>query len=575
MPMRTGESTTMTESPNPSVPAVEARVAAGAAELRRFHFAGPEPGAGARVGALLPAALDTVVARVSPGRPALGSVADALELATALAIRRLEGAVAAFAPTARELAAAAESLLAAEPDRTSRGQRTEQIAQRLGALGDLLVDPARLGATVARRRGAPSRSEARQRGLEEALERLRGFERDRPVPIWVTDRGARWQPTGARVITAAEPALAALAVFEQAAAPVVELARAVRRVRLETEGTFDAERHEPALAAFDRRSLSAAELALVPPVFVVLDAVALAGAAFATVARLLRSSRPVQVVVPATGGEAPDGDERFDPLAFGLGHREAFVQSGSLAAGAALERGFERALAGLRPALHLLDVPAAPQVRDLPAATLAAARVAGRAAPIVACDPEAGSGWAARMTLDGNPDPDRDWPAAGDAGVPARAGAATAASFTFADAALIDPRWRAHFLPAGGGDDLVAIVEWLDLPADEAAHRLPFVVGVAPDGSTSRLVVSRALARATADGREAWRALAELAGVRARRPDAAPDTVSAERSAGETAAGGASAPAAAAELEQVRARADADVVSRLGGALEELARGGV
>lgn len=565
----------MTEIPNPRVPAVEAPVAAGAVELRRFHFAGPEPGAVPRVGALLPAGLGAVVARVSPVRPALGSVAEALELATALAIRRLEGAVAAFAPTARELAAVAGSLLAAEPDRTSHGQRTEQIAQRLGALGGLLVDPARLGATVAHRRGAPPRSEARQRGLEEALERLRGFERDRPVPIWVTGRGAAWQPTGARVIPAAEPAVAALAVFEQAAAPVVEVARAIRRVRLETEGTFDAERHEPALAAFDRRSLTASELALVPPVLVVLDATALAGAAFAPVARLLRSSRPVQVIVLAAGGEPTEDDERFDALVFGLGHREAFVQSGSLAAASELERGFERALTGLRPGLHLLDVPPAPPLRDLPAATSAAARIAGRAAPIVACDPDAGSGWAARMALDGNPDADRDWPTAGDSGAPGRAGAAAPASFTFADAALVDPRWRAHFLLAGGGDDLVPIVDWLDLPADEATHRLPFVVGVAADGSTSRLVVSRALARATADCRETWRAITELAGLRTGRPGAAPVAVRAERSAGEVAAEGTPAPGAADELEQVRARADADVVSRLVGALEELARGGV
>ena len=78
MPMRTGEATTMTEIPNPRVPAVEPPVAAGAVELRRFHFSGPEPGAAPRIGALLPAGLDAVVARVSPERPAL--VADVPEL---------------------------------------------------------------------------------------------------------------------------------------------------------------------------------------------------------------------------------------------------------------------------------------------------------------------------------------------------------------------------------------------------------------------------------------------------------------------------------------------------------------
>lgn len=575
MPMRAGDSTTMTEIPNPRVPAVAAPVAAGAAELRRFHFAGPEPGSQPRLGALLPAGLAAVVARVSPERPALASVAEALELANQRAARRLEAAVAAFAPTARELAAVAESLLAAEPDRSSRGERAGQIAQRLGALGGLLIDPARLDATVAHRRVAPPRSEARRRGLEEALERLRGVERDRPVPIWVSGRGSAWQPSGARAIPAADPANAALAVFEQAAAPVVEVARAVRRVRLESEGMFDAERHEPVLAAFDRRSLSAAELALVPPVFVVLDAAALAGPAFAPVAKLLRSSRPVQVIVLAAGGEAADGDERFDAIIFGLGHREAFVQSGSLAAAGQLERGFERAMAGLRPGLHLIDVPPAAAPEAIPTATLAATRVAGRAAPLVACDPDAGSGWAARIDLDGNPDAGSDWMAAGDAASPARAGEATPGAFTFAEAALLDPRWRAHFLLASGDEDLVPIVEWLDLPAEVAAHRLPFVAAVAPDGAISRLVVSRALARAAADAREAWRAIAELAGVRAGRANLLAEATGEPPPAARAAAGETSTPTATDEIDQARARADADVVSRLVGALEELARGGV
>jgi hypothetical protein len=570
MPDGAGETTTMTETPNLRSATDDARAAAGAAEARRFHFAGPGPGAVPRTGGLRPSGLDATVARVSPGRAPLASVGEAIELANAHASRRLAAATAAFLPTARELAAAAESLLGAEPSRSSHGERTSQIAQRLGALGGLLVDPARLGATTDRRRGAPPRPEARRRALAEALDRLRAFELDRPVPIWVIGRDTAWQPAGSRAIPVAEPASAALAIFEQAAAPVVEVARATRRVRLELEGAFDAERHEPALAAFDRRSLTPDELALVPPVFVVLDALALAGAAFAPVARLLRSSRPVQVLVLARGDEAVEADERFDALAFGLGHREAFVQSGSPAAAAELERGFERALAGLRPGLHLLDLPPAP--RDLPASAFAAARVAGRAAPIVACDPDAGAGWAARIDLAGNPDPGRDWPAADGAAAPAGPGGTAGAAFTFADAALLDPRWRAHFLPAAGGEELVPVADWLDLPAAQAAHRLPFVGAVAADGSRVRLVVSRALARAAADAREAWRALEELAGVRGTGESAA--ALPAPAAAPGESSMAAGSPAAD-ETDTVRARADADVVSRLVGALEELARGGV
>lgn len=555
----------MSEVSNSAVPAVGAPVPAGTAALRRFHFAGPVPGAGPRVGELVPAGLAAVAGRVVPEGAGLDSLSEAFERVQAIAQRRLDQALAAFAPTARELAAATESLLTAESGGASQNERAGRIARRLGALGGMLVDPARLDATLAHRRGAPPLPEARRQGLEEAAERLRGVARDRPVPIWVVERGAPWRPSGGRVVAVAEPAVAALAVFEQAAAPVVEIARAVRRVRLELEGVFDAERHEPVLAAFDRRSLNAAELATVPPVFVVVDAAALADSAFAPVSRLLRSSRPVQVIVVAGDGEPSGGDERIDLLGFGLGHREAFVHGGSLAAAAGLERGFERALAGLRPGLHRIDVAPEPAVAGLSAATLAAARVAGRAAPLVVRDPDAGSGWAARMDLGGNPDPAGDWP------TPAGASAA----FTFADAALLDPSWRAHFLVAGGAEETVAIAEWLDLPPEDAAHRLPSVVAVAPDGSNARLVVSRALARATAEAREAWRALGELAGVRRVHAELALEPArEIGGAAGDTTAAVVPPPAAD-ETEQARARADADVVSRLVGALEELARGGV
>jgi len=554
----------MTETPSSRPSAVEPPVPAGTAELRRFHLAGPGPGAAPRVGELVPAGLDAIVGRVAPGSAGLASVAEAFERVQAIAERRLGAALAAFAPTARELAAGAESLLAAEAERPGRGEAAGQVGQRLGVLGGMLVDAARLGATVAHRRGAPPLSEGRRSGLEEAAERLRGVARESPVPIWVVGHEASWRPPGARVVAVEEPAVAAVSIFEQAAAPVVEIARAVRRVRLELEGGFDAERHEPVLAAFDRRSLSVAELAMVPPVFVVIDAAALAGAAFAPVSRLLRSSRPVQVIVLAGDGETTGGDERLDVIGFGLGHREAFLHGGSLAAAVELELGFDRALAGLRPALHRIDVAPDPGLAGLAPATLAAARVAGRVAPLVVRDPDAGSGWAERTDLGGNPEAAGDWPAAAGASAP----------FTFADAALLDPVWRAHFLVAGSAEETVPIAEWLDLPPEVSAHRLPFVLAVAPDGSSARLVVSRALARATAEAREAWRDLAELAGVREvrARAESAP---SGEVGQAATAPAGTALPPAADETEQARARADADVVSRLVGALEELARGGV
>ena len=69
----------MSELSNPGLPAVGAPVPAGAVALRRFHFAGPEPGAGPRVGELVPAGLEAVSGRVAPEQNGFGSLSEAFD----------------------------------------------------------------------------------------------------------------------------------------------------------------------------------------------------------------------------------------------------------------------------------------------------------------------------------------------------------------------------------------------------------------------------------------------------------------------------------------------------------------
>ncbi len=475
-----------------------------------------------------------------------------LKLAALAARRRLAVARATFAGEAQELAATAEALLAA--DRTRRPEAVASArSDGLGALGSRFVDPAELAGVVGRRRLGEPFSEARRRRLEMARDRLAAFE-TAAEPLWVVppgesaadlgapareansrEAGSREANPVATTSAAGELCAAAAAAFDELAREAVELARAVRIVRLEAADAFVPERHEAWLDRLDWRGLAWQELLLVPPVLVLLGPGDPFVAALPGLSALLLSGRPVQIIVLA--GDEPKQDPlsyRLEPAYLGVAHREAFVQQGSVAFPLPFVAGFGRALASRRAGLHVID---APQLRntgddELDAWLVASARVSGRAVPLFRFDPEAGASWARRLYFDENPEPGADWPteplpagADGSAGADAElggsiAGAPREAAFTFADAALLDPAWRPHFARATAASaataagELTSLAEWLELDEEESVRRLPFVWAADADGALMRLVVSRALALATRDRLAYWRTLEELAGVR-------------------------------------------------------------
>jgi 4Fe-4S single cluster domain of Ferredoxin I len=493
-------------------------------------------------------------------------------LLLAAAWRRLRKARAAFAAEAQELATTASAFLEADLARRPEAVSESDRAGRLGALGSRFLDAGRLGGVVAHRRsGAPLADERRQR-LEAARERLLGFETAPAEPLWVLPTGVDGRELGGRVLSADDPCAAAYAAFDDAAAGVAVLARAARRVRLETAGAFEAERHEPGLERLDWRAFTPEELALVPPVLVLAREADLLAGQLPSLSRLLLSGRPVQVLL-TRGSDAVEpgaGGFRFEPAYLGIGHREAFVHQGSVARPQALAAGFARALAGSRTALHVVDAPvSAPS--DLDPWLVASARLSGRATPLFWYDPEAGTSWARRMGFEANPEPAADWPSEALPEGAEAAGAPREAAFTFADAALLDPAWRLHFAPAVAADgDLIALAEWLGLDAEEASRRLPIVWSSGGDGSLAPLVVSRALALAARDRLAFWRSLEELAGVRNEYVDQAVARARSEAAAKAQRERAELEARHASELERLRAEADAGAVDRIVAALFEV-----
>lgn len=507
----------------------------------------------------------------------------------------------AFAAEARLLAARARDLLDADRLEDPEARTPERLNGSMGPLGSRLLDPSALAGVLGERRGTVSLGEERRRALEEAAALLEeAAAGGGPCPVVVHDDSQPWVsepawsgngesgPWSWTALRSTDPCAAAVELFDKEAAKTARLLAAVRRVRLEVAGELDPELHEPLLRAagaaggFDWQSFSRDELGLVPPIVALESAGELAGRGMVTLSRLLRSGRPVEVLVvdepagdPGAGPDEEPTGYRFQPAALGLAHREAFVQQGSWVRPVALGREMSRAAAVAAPGLHVVDAfpGQAQRGEGLPAAVVAGAAVEGRAHPLLRYDPEAGTSWADRLAFDENPAPDEDWPV--------REGA----PFTFADFCLLVAERSACFLPLPDDapeEGLVPMAEWLALSFDEALEAVPVVLGIPrepglEDGGeerTVRLAVSRRLALACRDRLGYWRILQELAGVRSEYVRRAEERVRARAEERLDAERARLRAEHAAELERVRRAAAEEVVERLTAALLGLDGGG-
>lgn len=554
-----------------------------------------------------------------------------------------------FVREARELVTRGRALLDADRRKGPEAREKEAVEGSMGQMGKRFVDPSALVSVLGERRGAQPLDAARRERLERAVEvldevahkvaapRVRLLH-DGTVP-WIGEvvrTGAPAEGPGWIVVESSDPCAVAAEVFDREAERLAEALRARERIRLETSGEYEAARHEPwleRLAGLDWRAFDAGETGLIEPVVALESAGELADRGMVSLSRLLRSARPVQVLVtvdPAgnpgsergSAGDAQSlGGFRFEPGYLGMSHREAFVQQSTETRPLHLMEGFLRAASSTRAGLHVVapwptaqeraakqpeavdstgreGAPSPPprgeerageRRRDptregapsppprgeeragerrgdlVPPALVAGAEVDSRAHPLFRYDPETGPSWAHRLDFSGNPEPEADWPA-GEV-----AGEAEPRPFTFGDFALLDPVLARHLRPipteAADDDDLLPLPAWLDLPSDEALHRVPTTIGVDASGATVRLAISRPLAEVCRDRLGFWRTLQELAGVKSEYARRAAEATREEVEEAARAERERLEAAHAAELARVRETASREAVDRLTAAL--------
>jgi ferredoxin len=315
-----------------------------------------------------------------------------------------------------------------------------------------------------------------------------------------------------------DPLAAAIGVFDGVARRLAPLFRAVRIARLEAAREYQPELHDRVLANLSWEGFSADELALVPAVVVVTTGQRVRQRDGGSLSELLCSSRPVHVIIQdeiAALDEATDLSRFHMDLGYlVMAHREAFAVGSSLARPDRMTDGLVRMGSALRPAVALVQLPA--QEPDSWHGLRVEAALHGRVCPDFRYDPDAGSSWAERFDLEGNPQPECAWPIYPVTHLEGGAEQTLEVALTFADSMALESAYQRQLWvipPAGWDDTQLPLAEYLERIDPEGREKwIPFIWVVDGEGAMQRAVVTRELAMVARDRLRGWRVLQELGG---------------------------------------------------------------
>ncbi len=293
---------------------------------------------------------------------------------------------------------------------------------------------------------------------------------------------------------AADIFAAAIELRESSLDRLTQVLRAVRVARLEINSAYDPSVHDEMLARFDWQSAAAGELMALPPIVALETADRLAQSSLTSFGRLLRSGRPVQILITHEGIE-PQDLSGFSPD-FGylsIAHRESFVLQSSMAQSSHLLPGLAGMAKTHRPAIAVVSVPGALFSEDdvhLAESLL----IISRTFPLYSYDPDAGSRWSERFRLFVPPPAD----------------------LSPAHAAAVAGALRQHFrvIPASAwNSDQMELPDYLAAYKTRPPLAIPYIWVEGPNQTQQRALLTRQLVNYCLDRRRAWDLFEELSGI--------------------------------------------------------------
>ena len=326
---------------------------------------------------------------------------------------------------------------------------------------------------------------------------------------------------------------AALEAFRERLPEMVELIKTMSVAQLEIANRYREAAHDPVFESFDERFVEPDDLALFPSYLVCLRGGAEAQRNGRSSPRPWpRACRSRSCVKATTSSRSCRSPPAGSPSASGA-HSSRPWRSASTppsccsppapASMACASRSCAGWRATVRPLFSVFSGAAgvasgaAKNAPDLPPYLKAAAATESRAFPAFAYDPGAGDDWAARFSLDGNPQTEVAWPTHPfDYEDDELQRQAEDLAFTFVDFVACDGRYAGRIAEvprARWHDGMIPLGAYLDLEPTAAADKLPYILMVDAHDDLHRVVVDVMLVDAARRCRAMWHNLRELAGL--------------------------------------------------------------
>ncbi len=350
---------------------------------------------------------------------------------------------------------------------------------------------------------------------------------------------------------------------------MLALARALAMARLEVAGEYVAERHDAVFESYGAASISESDRALFPGYLVCLNANDLDVREQGDLLTLLAARVPAKVLLQTDDVLGEDGDaagfaarnRALTGMAVGLG--DVFVVQSSASHLPRMHDGLLDALAYPGPALFSV-FSGATRTSVLPPYLTAAAAMESRLFPAFTCDPQADTTERSRFSIEGNPQPDLDWPVHRLEYEDREHQRCTEeAAFTAVDFAACDSRYSRHFARVpreGNREGHEPVAGWIEHGGAAYTDAVPVIRMVDDEDVLESLVVAEPLILEAERCRRNWRALRQSAAfgsaVAAPAPAQAEPAPVAEAKAAPAAAPAAAAPAPAAAAPEAPASDD-------------------
>jgi pyruvate-ferredoxin/flavodoxin oxidoreductase len=338
-------------------------------------------------------------------------------------------------------------------------------------------------------------------------------------------------------------------IFEGIAHEAVTDVIALRTAKLELDDEYDAAVHDKFFKTFAWSNFTSEELALMPTVFCIGGDGATYDIGFGSLSRIMSTTTPIKAMVLNTGAYSNTGGQAStasmtgqdaDLARFGAAHtgkQESRKELGLLAAfhpnvfvvqsNTAHQGHFLKSVLAYinhndSPALLDVYTPCQGEqgIADNASSEHARLSVDSRISPLFVHDPSKGSDLHARFSLEGNPEPTKDWATLTIEYVENGEMKLMEVPYTPADFAKGETRFKKQFKKLAADADAMPIADYVALPAGERNGKVPFVYSTNDKKELIKMAVSPTLVALVEERRKYWRTLQYLAGINVEMIDA-------------------------------------------------------